>query len=182
MLFRSHFPELKRLRELGLIRAYGVSIDTYQELKTTIEKTDSQVIEILFNAFFQEPAAIFPFLKARKIALLAKVPLDSGWLTGKYGQTSVFSGIRARWDEKTIRRRAILVEKLKQITGETDLTATALAFVLSYDAVTAVIPGIRNHAQLETNIQAETRVMTLSIKQRIIDLYNQQIKNDPLPW
>jgi aryl-alcohol dehydrogenase-like predicted oxidoreductase len=177
-----HFIELKRLKALGVIKAYGVSIDTLQELKTTIEKTDSQVVEILFNAFFQEPAALFPFVKAKKIAMIAKVPLDSGWLTGKFNQNSVFTGIRERWDDKTIRRRSIMVEKLKAICQEEDLTATAIAFVLGFDAFTAVIPGICNSQQLDINIQADAKVLSYQTRQKIMDLYNQQIKNDPLPW
>lgn len=177
-----HFAELKRLKQKGLIRAYGVSIDTYQELKTVIEKTDVEVIEILFNVFFQSPASLFSFVKAKKIALIAKVPLDSGWLTGKYHASSTFSGIRTRWDQETINRRSIMVEKLKKICNTEDLTKTALAFILSFDAITAVIPGMKNLNQLQSNIEADEYQISYHEKQNMIDLYNQQIKNSPLPW
>lgn len=177
-----HFQELKRLKELGLIRAYGVSVDTYQELKTTIEKTDSQIIEVLYNVFFQAPSSLFMFLKMRKIGLIAKVPLDSGWLTGKYNQQSVFTGIRSRWDKDTIVRRSLLVDKLKQITNDEDLTKYALAFILKNDGVTTVIPGIKNSQQLDSNIAAEGFELSYQIQQKFIELYNQRIKNNPLPW
>ncbi len=178
----SHFQELKRLKNLGLIRAYGVSVDTYQELKTTIEKTDSQIIEVLYNVFFQAPSSLFMFLKMRKIGLIAKVPLDSGWLTGKYNQQSVFTGIRSRWDKETIVRRSLLIDKLKQITDDEDLTKYALAFILKNDGVTTVIPGIKNSQQLDSNIAAESFELSYQIQQKFIELYNQRIKNNPLPW
>ncbi len=177
-----HFQELKRLKNLGLIRAYGVSVDTYQELKTTIEKTDSQIIEVLYNVFFQAPSSLFMFLKMRKIGLIAKVPLDSGWLTGKYNQESVFTGIRSRWDKETIVRRSLLIDKLKQITNDEDLTKYALAFILKNDGVTTVIPGIKNSQQLDSNIAAEGFELSYQIQQKFIELYNQRIKNNPLPW
>ncbi|MBU1145233.1 MAG: aldo/keto reductase [Firmicutes bacterium] len=177
-----HFTELKRLKELGLIKAYGVSIDTYQELKTTIEKTDCQVIELLFNVFFQAPAPIFTFVKSKKIALIAKVPLDSGWLTGKYNQHSTFTGVRSRWNQESIKRRADLVEKMKRMTNDTDLTKYALGFIWSFDAVTAVIPGIKNLEQLSANLEAEAFEFPYKLKQSFIDLYNQQLKNKPLSW
>ncbi len=44
-----------------------------------------------------------------------KVPLDSGWLSGKYDKNSSFDGIRSRWSKEVIERRAELVEKVKKI-------------------------------------------------------------------
>ncbi|MGD9761664.1 MAG: aldo/keto reductase [Candidatus Izemoplasmatales bacterium] len=177
-----HFKELKRLKEKGLIKSYGVSIDTYSELKTVIEKTDVQVIEILFNIFFQEPGSLFMFVKLKKIALIAKVPLDSGWLTGKYDAYSKFDGIRSRWDSKTIERRADLIKRIKTITNDDSLTKYAIGFILSYAGVTSVITGIKNSAQLLENIEAEKFVLDFKLKQSFIDIYNQQIKNKPLNW
>ena len=177
-----HFKELKRLKEKGLIRAYGVSIDTYSELKIVIEKTDVQVIEILFNIFFQEPSSLFMFVKLKKIGLIAKVPLDSGWLTGKYDADSKFEGIRSRWDSKTIERRADLVKRIKNITNDDNITKYAIAFILSYAGVTSVLTGIKNSAQLLENIEAEKFVLDFKLKQNLIDIYNQQIKNKPLTW
>jgi aryl-alcohol dehydrogenase-like predicted oxidoreductase len=177
-----HFKELKRLKDLGIIKAYGVSVDTYQELKTTIEKTDSQVIEVLFNVFFQGPSSLFMFLKMRKISLIAKVPLDSGWLTGKYNQQSKFTGIRSRWSKETIIRRSELIEKMKLITNDDDLTKYSLGFVLSHNEVTTVIPGIKNSEQLDSNIEAESFELTYQIKQKFIELYNQRVKNNLLDW
>ena len=48
-----HFQELQKLKEEGLIRAYGVSIDTYEEFKAVLDHVKVDVVEILFNIFFQ---------------------------------------------------------------------------------------------------------------------------------
>lgn len=177
-----HFQVLKELKAKGLIRAYGVSIDTYQEFKTVLEKTDCEVIEILFNIFFQAPISLFSFAKAKKITLIAKVPLDSGWLTGKYDRSSIFSGIRERWSKEDIKIRSEYVEKLKRITSDSDLAKYALGFILSFDAITTVIPGVRNLDQLDQNLKNAEYQIPYSIKQSIIELYNSNIKNKQLPW
>ncbi|MDT8336977.1 MAG: aldo/keto reductase [Candidatus Izemoplasmatales bacterium] len=177
-----HFNELKRLKEKGLINSYGVSIDTYDELKIVIEKTNVEVIEILFNIFFQSPSALFTFVKHKKIALITKVPLDSGWLTGKYDHNAKFEGIRARWDKNTIERRADLIRKMKIMTNDDNLTKYAIAFILSHPGVTSVITGVKNSQQLQENIKAESFEIPYKLRQQFIDIYSQQIKNNPLPW
>jgi len=177
-----HFQVLKELKAKGLIRAYGVSIDTYQEFKTVLEKTDSEIIEVLFNVFFQSPSQLFSFAKAKKITLIAKVPLDSGWLTGKFNTNSVFTGIRERWSKEDIKIRSEYIEKLKRITSDASLTKYALGFILSFDAITCMIPGVRNLEQLDQNIKDAEFIVPYSMKQTMIELYNSNIKNKQLPW
>jgi aryl-alcohol dehydrogenase-like predicted oxidoreductase len=81
-----HVQELKKLKEEGLIKAFGVSIDTKEELDTVLEHLEVDVIEILFNVFFQDVKDSFKKAHDLGISLIAKVPLDSGWLTGKYDE------------------------------------------------------------------------------------------------
>ena len=178
----NHFKVLKEMKAKGLIRAYGVSIDTYDQFKTVLEKTDCDVIEILFNVFFQAPAQLFSFAKAKKITLIAKVPLDSGWLTGKFDSSSTFTGIRDRWSKEAIIKRSIMVEKLKKLTSDNDITKYSLAFLYSFDAITTVIPGMSSIKQLEQNISYLDYELPYHMKQTMIELYNTQIKNNPLPW
>ena len=177
-----HFQELKKLKEEGMIRAYGVSIDTYEELKAVIDHLEIDVVEILFNIFFQEPARLFKKAKEKGISLIAKVPLDSGWLTGKYDEFSEFEGIRSRWDDETIARRASLVRDVKNITGANDITKYAISFVLSYPEITAVIPGVKTKEQLDDHLINSTFKLDNTIKKELIDLYKRRIQKDPLYW
>jgi len=177
-----HFQELKKLKEEGMIRAYGVSIDTYEELKAVVDNLQIDLVEILFNIFFQEPARLFKKAKDKGISLIAKVPLDSGWLTGKYDEFSEFEGIRSRWDDETISRRASLVREVKNITGANDLTKYAISFVLSFPEITAVIPGIKTKEQLDDHLNNSTFVLDNNIKKELVDLYKRRIQKDPLYW
>jgi len=177
-----HFQELKKLKEEGIIRAYGVSIDTYEEFLTTLNCVDLDVIEILFNVFFQEPAQLFAKAKEKGIALIAKVPLDSGWLTGKYDEFSEFEGIRTRWDDETILRRAQLVRDFKHITRAKDTTRHAIGFVLSFPEITAVIPGIKSIEQLDEHVKHQDFKISAEMKQAMIELYESKIKDNPLYW
>ncbi len=177
-----HFAELDRLKRLGSIKAYGVSIDTYEEFEMVLNHTECDVVEVLFNIFFQDVYPLFERAKEQNVAVIVKVPLDSGWLTGKYDAHSTFTGIRSRWDEDTIKRRGALVDKVKNITGKDDLTTTALAFILGFDGVTAVIPGIRNEQHLNVNLQAADMELPDAMRERLIKLYQEEIKDEPLPW
>lgn len=177
-----HVEELKSLKEEGLIRAYGVSIDTKEEFQAVLDHLEVDVIEVLFNIFFQDVRDLFKIAHEKGISIIAKVPLDSGWLTGKYDEFSEFDGIRMRWDDETIARRASYVRKLKDITQSEDLTRYAIAFALSFKEVTAVIPGIKTIDQLEDHMKHEDFELSEDIKQQMIDLYESDIRDNPLPW
>ncbi len=101
-----HYEELERLKTEGKVRAYGVSADYSKDLETVLETTASGVIEVLFNIFHQEPKVSFRKAQNSGVGLIAKVLLDSGWLSGKYWRDSTFEGVRRRWSPEVIARRA----------------------------------------------------------------------------
>ena len=177
-----HFEVLNQIRQKGLIRAYGVSIDTFDELKAVLSHGKVDVVEILFNVFFQGALPLFKEAKEKGISLIAKVPLDSGWLTGKYDETSVFTGIRSRWDNKTISRRSALIKQIQDKVLEKDITKYAIAFILSFDEITAVIPGMKDLNQLHDHLSNVSLKLEPAIKTFFMDLYEKQIKDNPLSW
>ncbi|MCF7932313.1 MAG: aldo/keto reductase [Acholeplasmataceae bacterium] len=177
-----HFDELNTLKKEGLIRAYGVSIDTYDELEMVLDHLCVDTVEILFNIFFQKPAGLFKRAHEQGITLIVKVPLDSGWLTGKYDQHSTFAGIRSRWTKEVIERRASLVQDLKILTGEDALTKFAIGFILSHHEVDYVIPGIKNKKQLFDHVKNVQSHLSLDLKKAFIRLYEEKIVANPLPW
>lgn len=177
-----HFQEMQRLKQQGLIRAFGVSIDTYHELQTVLECLNVDVIELLFNVFFQETLPLFDEIEKRGIKLIIKVPLDSGWLTGKYDQHSIFTGVRDRWSREIIRRRATYIDMMKKQFKTTHLIPYTLGFVASMEAVTSLIPGIQSQEQLIDLLQSIKRPISSEEKQFMKDLYLQLIHPNPLPW
>jgi aryl-alcohol dehydrogenase-like predicted oxidoreductase len=177
-----HFKELSRMKRLGLIRGFGVSIDTREELATVLDHVSLDVIEILFNVFFQSPRELFDKVKEKRIVLVAKVPLDSGWLTGKYDEHSVFDGIRARWTPEVRARRATLVKAVQAIVGSPDTSLAALAFIQSFDAISCVIPGVKNFKQMNDNLASRHVQLTPWQRAEFLSLYDRELKDHPLPW
>jgi len=177
-----HFQELEKIKEEGLIKAYGVSIDTYEELETVLKHVKLDVIEILFNIFFQDAIPLLKKAHDQGVSIIAKVPLDSGWLTGKYDETSEFEGIRSRWDDETIARRAKLIKEVKKICKSDQITKYAISFILSFNEVTAVIPGIKNSEQLDDHLNNAAFEIPEDMKQKLIKLFEKNIKHNPLSW
>lgn len=177
------YGELAALQREGKLRAFGASIDRSAELRTLARTTRSGAAEVLFNAFHQEPRAAFGDASARGLGLIAKVPLDSGWLSGNYDARSRFAGIRERWTPGEIARRGRLVAKLRALLPPgTPLAQAALAFILAHPEISTAIPGAKSRAQLESNLAAGRAPLPASTVSAIRQLWQEEISGEPLPW
>jgi aryl-alcohol dehydrogenase-like predicted oxidoreductase len=155
----------------GRLRGYGVSVETIEEAKLALEHPAVRSIQIIFNLFRQRPAEeLFPLARERRVAIIARVPLASGLLTGQVTRDRVF----AADDHRTFNRRGeafdvgetfsgvpfeaglAAVEELRALVppGAT-LAQFALSWILAHPAVTTVIPGCRTPAQVDENLAAE---------------------------
>jgi aryl-alcohol dehydrogenase-like predicted oxidoreductase len=177
-----HISILKELKKEGTIRAYGVSVDLPKEIETVLQHIDIDIIEILFNVFSQANKHYFKQLKEKGIKIIVKVPLDSGWLTGKYNHHSTFDDIRKRWTQTDKNRRHDLVKKLEHIIQEPLQPKYAIAYVLSFPEITTVIPGIRNIKQLKDHYNSMNYTLSNEIKKDFENLYDNEIAKNPLPW
>lgn len=177
----SHEHTFKRLIEEGVIHGYGVSIETKEELELTLNNLDVDTIEIRFNVIHQEVTELFDKVKEKGIMLVVKVPLDSGWLTGKYDKDTVFEGVRSRFSRQAIQDRAVLLDDIKDILGEDPIVPSSLAFILSFDAVTTVIPGVKSYGQLKENVAASKFELDDQKRIDLIRLYEEKIKKMNLP-
>ena len=127
-------------------------------------------IQMIFNIFRQKPAEIF-FKEAakKKIAIIARVPLASGLLTGKMNQNSVFPendhrnyningdafDIGETFSGVNFNQGLKVVEILKDLLPNNfSLTDLALKWILMHDEVTVAIPGAKNSSQVQTNVHA----------------------------
>lgn len=176
------YRRLKHWKALGIIRHYGVSIDSLEELEIVLHHNDVDVIELMFNVIHQSPKVLFEEVEEKGILLMIKVPLDSGWLTGKYTKDSVFTGIRARWSDEVKQTRHDIVTKIKAIVGSADLVQPALRFILSFDAVTCVLPGTRNLKQLASNVAVAEAELSVNHKRQLEELYDTYIRFQSTPW
>jgi aryl-alcohol dehydrogenase-like predicted oxidoreductase len=164
------FHSLDRLKEQGKIRDYGVSVERIDEAMRAIAFPGVVSVQIIFNIFRQRPAALF-FAEARKrqVAVIARVPLASGLLSGKFRADSTFE----ETDHRQFNRNGEAfdvgetfsgvpydvglkaVERLRPLVGgDTTMARFALRWILMFDAVTVAIPGARNAEQAQSNAMA----------------------------
>jgi aryl-alcohol dehydrogenase-like predicted oxidoreductase len=177
------YEELERLKTEGKIREYGVSLDWRVELETVLDTTRSKAAEVFFNALYQEVLPAFPKAHEQGMGLIVKVPLDSGWLSGRYRGNHKFDDIRSRWSPEVLARRSGLVEKFAALVPEgTSLAHAALQFVLAQPQVSTVIPGAKTVEQALNNFAAADKQLSPQVVQSMYDLWTQEIMADPLPW
>lgn len=152
---------MDRLQDAGKIRFWGVSVTTPNEGIEIIRNGWGYALQVLYNILNQAPATeLFPLAKEKGYGIVARVPLASGLLTGKYRQDAVFrpddirqnflTGLRL---EEATRR----VDEVRSILGgaaERSMAEAALRFVLADDAVSTTIPGAKNVRQVENNVAA----------------------------
>jgi aryl-alcohol dehydrogenase-like predicted oxidoreductase len=178
-----HYEILDKLIEEGKLKAYGASLDTYDDMKLLMDTTNSKVMEVFFNIFHQDTLRGFEQAQTKEVGLIVKIPLDSGWLTGKYNAESRFNDIRSRWSKEDIETRADLVNKVVSIIGtKENLSQKAIAFCLAYDAVSTVIPGNVNIEQLAGNVQSSDISIPQSLIEKLEKFYQSEIKKLNIPW
>jgi aryl-alcohol dehydrogenase-like predicted oxidoreductase len=179
----SQYEELERLKQEGKIREYGISLDWRVELEMMLNTTNSKASEVFYNALYQEPRAAFNQAYEQGVGLIVKVPLDSGWLSGRYRSTSRFDDIRDRWSPEVIARRGELVERFAElIPSGTSLIHAALQYTLAHPAVATTIPGAKSVEQALDNFAAADSELPADVIAAIDQLWLDQIAHDPLPW
>ena len=177
-----HFQMFETLKKERKIRAYGVSIDTLEEFEIALDNPYVDVIEIMFNMMFQEPKVLFEKAQRKGILLIIKIPLDSGWLTGKYDHKAVFHDIRSRWSENDKFTRFKLVQAFKEMTSEKNMIKNALAFIKSFKEVTVIIPGIKDLKHLYSHLECIKYDLPIDEKEKIESFYEHEIRHLHLPW
>jgi aryl-alcohol dehydrogenase-like predicted oxidoreductase len=176
---------MEKARLQGKIRHYGASLDLATEVEQCLSNTKSSVLEVLFNIFHQDVRRSFAHVRQQGAGVIAKVPLDSGWLTGRFDASSRFEGIRARWSEEQIAQRSELVSRIRWLVADgSELAHKAIAYLLSYDEVSCVIPGMRTAEQLESNLAAANCRITPDDRRRLEELWDDVTGNGSRlhPW
>src|SRR5262245_2485825 len=191
-----YLPEVheacSRLVEEGLVHAYGVSVEKVEEALKAIEYDGVATIQLIFNLLRQRPAELF-FEQARRrgVGVLARVPLASGLLTGKFDRDSTFAARdhRAynRQGEEFDRGETFsgvdyqvgleVVDELRPLVppGST-LAQLALRWILTFDAVSTVIPGAKTPEQARANAAAaDLSAPPPETMERIAEIYGRRV-------
>ena len=152
---------LDKQKQAGKIRHLGISLkgnkDPYQV--KAARDVGATAIQVVYNRLEQAPEQeIFPIAEEQKLGVLARVPLASGYLSGKYkpGATFAASDVRSRHDQAETAKKLALVEEIAktEVPQDTSMATWALAWCLKHSAVTTVIPGCKNPEQVISNAEA----------------------------
>jgi aryl-alcohol dehydrogenase-like predicted oxidoreductase len=176
---------MEEARLQGKIRHYGASLDSAAEAEECLSNTNSGVLEILLNIFHQDVRHAFASIRRKGAGTIVKVPLDSGWLTGRFDASSRFGGIRSRWSEEQIAQRSELVSRIQWLVADgSELSHKAIGYLLSYDEVSCVIPGMRTLEQLESNLVAADCRVSLADREKLEAFWDDVTRNgsELLPW
>jgi len=150
--------ELDRMLETGRIRCYGLSIDHGPSARQFLDKTHGKSIQILVNLFTQRDRPFFDEAEKRRAGIIIKVPMAGGSLSGRFSPDypPPADERRLRWGEENFKARLSIVEKVRPIlqTPGRTMAQGALAWLLSFDAVSAVIPGISSFDKVKEVVGA----------------------------
>lgn len=169
------FGLMKDLKASGRIGAWGVSIANIDEGVKAIEG-GAETIQLVYNILQQEIGdAIFPIAKKEGVGILVRVPLASGWLTGKYDANTVFpkdDHRSVRYPPPVAKELGAKAEQLDFLLDEADsLAEAALRFALADPVVSAVIPGAKTPEQAEQNAKASGKPLSQGALDRIKELF-----------
>jgi aryl-alcohol dehydrogenase-like predicted oxidoreductase len=167
-------PEVFGIRDelvaAGKVRYYGISVETVDEAVRGIAHANVQTVQIIFNMLRLKPAEeLFGRAQARRVGILARVPLASGLLTGKLTRESSF----AADDHRAFNRQGQAFDKGETFSGvpyelglemveqlrplvppNATLAQLALRFILMFAAVSCAIPGAKTAEQARSNAAA----------------------------
>ncbi|MFJ9553551.1 aldo/keto reductase [Nocardiopsis sp. NPDC101807] len=164
------FDDLDAMVEEGRMRAYGVSVETVDEALAAIARPHVATVQIILNAFRHKPLERFlPAAREAGVGVIARVPLASGLLSGRFTADTPF----AADDHRAFNREGQAFDKGETFSGvpyATGLEAVerirplvpegmtmaqfALRWILDQDGVSVVIPGARNADQARGNAAA----------------------------
>ena len=164
------FDALDTLVDDGAIAAYGVSVETVDEALRALQRPNVATLQIILNVFRRKPLErVLPAAAEAGVGVLARVPLASGLLSGKYDASTQF----AADDHRSFNRHGeafdvgetfsgvpydVGVEAAQEVAALTPDGATtaqlALRWLVDQPGVTTVIPGARNAEQARANAAA----------------------------
>jgi aryl-alcohol dehydrogenase-like predicted oxidoreductase len=186
------FAALDAIKAKGKIADYGVSVETVEEAMTAIQNPGVLSVQIIYNIFRPKPAeAFFAEAAARNVAVIARVPLASGLLTGKMTAASTF----APDDHRAFNRNGEAFDKGETFSGVpfdvalqaveelrplvpqgATMAAFALRWILMNEAISVVIPGAKTPDQARANIAADALPpLSPKVMEAAADIYFRRI-------
>ena len=165
------FEWLRKLRTEGKIRAFGASVESMDEALVCLDQEGCSALQIIFNLFRQKPLeTVLPRAKAQNVAIIVRLPLASGLLSGKMGKETQFAPNDHRAYNRDGQKFNVgetfaglpyekgieLADALKarHLPDGLDLGQMSQRWILDQDAVTVIIPGASRADALKAHVPA----------------------------
>ncbi len=187
------FESLRTLKEEGKIQRFGASVESMEEALICLEQPDLTSLQIIFNIFRQKPIGeLFEAAQQRGVALIVRLPLASGLLSGKITPETQFD----KGDHRNFNRDGAhfnvgetfaglgfekgveLSQEFKSLVPE-GLTMAQMAqrWILDFPAVTTIIPGASKHAQVAANVSvSELPPLADELHAKLREFYESRVK------
>jgi aryl-alcohol dehydrogenase-like predicted oxidoreductase len=185
---------LETLKKEGLIRNWGCSVETVEEGLICARHPGCAALQVIYNIFRQKLSdELFPATKKNNVGILARVPLASGLLTGKFKHGQQFPekdhrhynadgkafNVGETFAGLPFEKGVDLAEKAKAIlkpAGGATMAQQALRWILDHDAVSTVIPGATRLEQVDGNARASALTpLSSAVHKQLTDLYRKEI-------
>jgi aryl-alcohol dehydrogenase-like predicted oxidoreductase len=187
------FDALDTLVAEQRIAAYGVSVETCEEALTAIARPHVATVQLILNVFRRKPLErVLPAALEAGVGIIARVPLASGLLSGKYDESTTF----APTDHRTYNRHGEAFDVGETFSGvpfEIGVGAArrvaalapglrtaqlALRWILDQPGVSTVIPGARNASQVSGNAAAaDLDPLSGELLDALRDIYDEEIRD-----
>ncbi|HEX8634236.1 MAG TPA: aldo/keto reductase [Pyrinomonadaceae bacterium] len=163
------FESLRTLRREGKIKHFGVSVESDEEARLCLEQEGVASLQIIFNLFRRKPIELFDAAREKGVALIVRLPLASGLLSGKFTRETTFPETDHRNFNRDGRQFNVgetfaglpfvagveLTDALKPSVPEgITMAQMSLRWILDFAAVSTVIPGASKASQVERNVAA----------------------------
>ena len=186
------FEWLRELRQEGLIKRFGASVESCEEGLICLEQEGLSSLQIIFNVFRQKPLEqLMPRAAEKGVGIIVRLPLASGLLSGKITRATSF---RAD-DHRNFNRDGAhfnvgetfagleldkgigLAEQVAALVPPSmNMAQLALRWILDQDAVSVVIPGASSPAQVQGNVSAAALApLSAELHQQLATLYREQV-------
>lgn len=185
------FDNLRKLQQQGLIRYFGASVETSEEALVCLEQDGLASLQIIFNLFRQHVAdEVFAKAKEKGVALIIRVPLASGLLSGKFKEDTVFGDKDHRhynangeafnagetFSGIEFGEGVRLANSIKMLLPDERMAQWAIRWILDHPEVTTVIPGASKISQVDSNVAASgLQPLSSSVHGQLRKLYDEQI-------
>ena len=186
------FDWLRRIKQEGLIRHFGASVETVEEGLICLEQDELLSLQVIFNIFRQKLVSeLLPRAEERGVGIIARLPLASGLLTGKFSEDATFPETDHRHYNRdgqqfnvgetfaglAFKKGVALADTLKALLpGHLSMVQMALRWILDHKAVSVIIPGASSPEQARSNAAAsDLKPLSAELHRALSTYYNERV-------